>query len=1242
MGFRSNIGFENLSLDLLREIEELATRFESELSQSRNPRLEDYLNQASPEIKKALLGELILLELEYQQKEFSPSLISSYLKRFREHPEVVEQVLTHRAERDSRQSTISSRALESSRISKISASAPDELENSKSKKKVWIRDYYLIKKLGEGGMGTVYLAIHSLLEKRVALKLLRLDRNRDSKYISRFEAEMKAIGNLKHANIVAATDAGEVGGRYYLAMEYIEGVDLAKLIKRLGPLSIADACEIIAQASEALHHAHSTGWIHRDVKPSNLMVSSSGDVKLLDLGLAVATAYRSADSKLTQEGQVVGTPLYMAPETFDDERSVDSRADLYGLGIVFAELLTGLSPRDFTADNSSRMEALTSRTDLPSDLLAVIIRMLDHEPSKRMASAQEVSERIDAHRSNSNLKALFERYETRLQWDLSQTKRVDRGSSNQTAPALLPSSTATHQVARSWQSVAVWLSIALGGLSFLVASVALLLIFFGRGTSSVPASDLATIRIREYPAGVVVGDRGLLDRDTKLVYSLGIGDTDIPAGTYVLVDEAGTILDQDEINLFAGETLVLSLPAEVESEVEPSQPTIPFVPYLPNEPGFFARYATTIVQASESGEMQTTHPYVVVTLLGNEIKDGSQLVWIKLEVMDESRHEFAVLSIDRESLEREHRFVVRAGWVGFTIPDWMKRMKDALGPTLVVPFEADRDLITEQIKAWGYTINERRINVHDAMALLYEMSPLGAQEAVRKLRGAIDVATDRLEESVESPDPLGGAPIDCQVVDVNCESMFVPVRLRTRKEARPRRIPLGVVHVQHKSDELETTLNLVDYGRHADVESFVSHVSQMTSAATKTVETDVPTPPDFAKATLPTVAGSWSTLLGSLSVGSRASNFELTLKSLGSDDFEGLRIHWIDIKLTAGSASDVAHHYIVAIDEQSYMERQDFVWVAGWEIVGDLKIDLEWNASLRNQILEWKGVEVSAPPIQIEDVLVLMFDAKGLSSTSKLAVVRAQVANELVIREMDRQKQESEKKTRTELVVRGMEWRLEPDEGKLGAAYRIMRSENVPFYFVEVFLSVPPTSPSDQNSMQLNAKLNDFGVLPVGELPKIDAYRAAFEQTTAELEEREIRAWRDNTDRIFGIHQYKDYVYQRSRRRFMVQVEDVDGKLQLVDPSLLDDEHRTWLVQKAGQSWELSDGSKIMLALPVSWQSPDITLWDPSLMLIRLRRTDDTSTTDIDAIDGRLSYGEWRSLRERLETTLRTVPDDEE
>ena len=194
-------------------------------------------------------------------------------------------------------------------------------------------NYELLGVLGRGGMGVVFLARHRQLNRRVALKVVRPDALSSGEARRRFQREIQILGGLNHPGIVMATDAGTVGSGAYLVMELIDGADLGRVVREGGPLTIEAACEAGRQVADALAAAHGSGAVHRDVKPSNIMVDFSGRVRLLDFGLAHMTLMTHHSGE-TSVGRLLGTLDYMAPEQADGERQVDARADLYGLGTL--------------------------------------------------------------------------------------------------------------------------------------------------------------------------------------------------------------------------------------------------------------------------------------------------------------------------------------------------------------------------------------------------------------------------------------------------------------------------------------------------------------------------------------------------------------------------------------------------------------------------------------------------------------------------------------------------------------------------------------------------------------------------------------------------------------------------------------------------------------------------------------------------------------------------------------------
>src|SRR5215471_7064583 len=252
--------------------------------------------------------------------------------------------------------------------------------------------YRIVRKLGTGGMANVYLAEDEVLGRRVAIKILDDRHAGDDQFIERFRREAKNAAGLSHPNIVSIYDRGEAEGTYYIAMEYLDGRSLKELILTRGPAPVSVAVDYARQMLSALRFAHRNGIVHRDIKPHNVLVDAEGHLKVTDFGIA-----RAGTSQMTEEGSFIGTAQYLSPEQARGTQ-VDQRSDLYSLGIVLYELLTGNVP--FGGDTPVEIamkhlqatpEPLTvKRPDAPKALEQVVLRALAKDPAARYQSADEM------------------------------------------------------------------------------------------------------------------------------------------------------------------------------------------------------------------------------------------------------------------------------------------------------------------------------------------------------------------------------------------------------------------------------------------------------------------------------------------------------------------------------------------------------------------------------------------------------------------------------------------------------------------------------------------------------------------------------------------------------------------------------------------------------------------------------------------------------------------------------------
>ncbi|HEY7330050.1 MAG TPA: serine/threonine-protein kinase [Gemmataceae bacterium] len=273
-----------------------------------------------------------------------------------------------------------------------------------------LESYVLLERLGEGGMGQVFKARNWKLNRPVALKIIRKERLNNPEIVHRFQREVRASARLNHPNVVHAFDCGECDQRHFYVMEYVDGLDLAKHVRRNGPLPIEQACDCIRQAALGLQHAYERGLVHRDIKPHNLLLAKGSDgqplIKILDMGLARLD--RGEDSMnsgtMTHEGAVMGTLDYIAPEQARNAHLADTRADLYSLGCTLYYLLTGqpVFPSGTPTEKLLKHQfqpppsVHAHRTDVPASLAAVLQRLLAKQPEQRFQTPAETAAAMSA------------------------------------------------------------------------------------------------------------------------------------------------------------------------------------------------------------------------------------------------------------------------------------------------------------------------------------------------------------------------------------------------------------------------------------------------------------------------------------------------------------------------------------------------------------------------------------------------------------------------------------------------------------------------------------------------------------------------------------------------------------------------------------------------------------------------------------------------------------------------------
>ena len=284
--------------------------------------------------------------------------------------------------------------------------------------------YEIIKTIGEGGMANVYLAHDTILDRKVAIKVLRGDLSNDEKFIRRFKREALSVSNLSHPNIVEVYDVGEEDGNYYIVMEYIEGKTLKQLLQKRGALTLTEVIDIMSQLTDGLAHAHEAYIIHIDIKPQNIMIEDNGRIKITDFGIAMALN----STQLTQTNSVMGSVHYLPPEQANG-KGATVKSDIYSLGILMYELLTGSVP--FKGDTAVEIALKHMKEKIPSvrkqnptipqSVENIILKATAKNPKNRYDSVREMHADLETALEKDNEKRLVYEYPEN---DLEETKVI--------------------------------------------------------------------------------------------------------------------------------------------------------------------------------------------------------------------------------------------------------------------------------------------------------------------------------------------------------------------------------------------------------------------------------------------------------------------------------------------------------------------------------------------------------------------------------------------------------------------------------------------------------------------------------------------------------------------------------------------------------------------------------------------------------------------------------------------------
>lgn len=386
--------YAELSDEQLLQLNELTEQFEVELSAGSAPSIESVVEQAPAEIRSALLAELIAVEVEHRQLQGEAPSHGEYLQRFPYDGPPISSVFADISDEplppEYDQTVVGTQSI-------LRDDTQPALEPATGDMPEEFGRYQIEKVLGEGGMGSVYLARDTQLGRRVALKVPKLVAT-DADGIERFQREARAMATVEHPNLCPVYDVGEIDGRQYLTMAFVDGPTLTSFLRKGYAVPGSQAAAIVQKLALALQVAHEAGIVHRDLKPPNVMINSRNEPVIMDFGLA--RQENPNDETLTREGMIVGSPAYMSPEQVGGE-AVGPQSDIYSLGVMLYEMLCGRRP--YEGSVMSVLGRITSvdpepvgqvHAEVHPKLSAICMKALSRDPTERFASAAEFAEAL--------------------------------------------------------------------------------------------------------------------------------------------------------------------------------------------------------------------------------------------------------------------------------------------------------------------------------------------------------------------------------------------------------------------------------------------------------------------------------------------------------------------------------------------------------------------------------------------------------------------------------------------------------------------------------------------------------------------------------------------------------------------------------------------------------------------------------------------------------------------------------
>lgn len=1054
-----------------------------------------------------------------------------------------------------------------------------------------IRDYQIQQLIGEGGMGHVYRAIHEKLNRVVAIKVLRRDRLESGEAIARFEREMQVVAKLDHPQIVRALDAGDNSGQPYLVMEFLEGVDLGRIIKRLGRLKLSEACLILQQVAIALHYAHEHKILHRDVKPSNVMVTVDGKVKLLDLGLAQILE-RNNDPRLSSVDRAVGTLAYMAPEQWQPDGAISARSDIYSLGVTFLEMLTGIHPNPPNTSVDDVLDMLSKRSGIDVTLLQLVRSMTSPHSDQRPSSMKEILPSLSAFTRGVQLSETISRYQ--------------RTTNRPGAPVMHSSTIHSRSLPVSFAPVA-WsetLRKRLGVFMLAMSIFIMVLVFvwnaFYRTTlkqgglrSSDPVVEALASPVDPDPrvpeegnleiiprgdvAKQMLEDGGVFAWDAKNLknHSLREGMNQLEPGTYTLRFDAPEDLEElADIRVADGGVRKVQLTTSL---------TKPFqFPSLPEELNTYAAYHGTLWRSGWPKDTDLAYNIRMQLVDRIEENDGRTSLWLKIEITTHQSSgdyiETAWLRIDEGRWRDEYRFEVLEGYVrasgnsiALLVDEGMsentRTVSTQKSGDIVVKFDPQQDMLLEVA---GDTLPELRLSIQDFIVLFFGDDQMSsANETIRKLRAELPKTGDR-NAWIQ---PVAGSRGEVPCYVVSSRTRFMSTYLPGYMMARRKSEPFGFVRLEVNTPMMKALCVITSSGVGKVDTGDIDRIRATPVVTKENVQRSIA----WDRATLPKDA-SVSTWHGAIELPNMPKqNIEITASAGGLEVIDGKGCRCVELQVASyhERGEDIQKESArIYVDEAAYKTRGDLVIKRGWFSFGDSLeeshvFECPANIDLM-KIIEKRMVlepDIRLQRFGVVDAISILFD-KDFVPLSPFGLLRKQVKADRV--------GENPRRTAVSIAVAGGtpipgELWTSPENSR--ASYRIRKSSRIPFSLVDITFSG-----GSKASIRLELKHHHW-VEPgesVSDLVGADSeLSASVKATEREWVEKSIPNWRVWT------WEYQDRTYKayaeyggttnylgttNDRTKVTVILRNRRGDEVRIPSTALDDDDWNWA--RKGREWK--------------------------------------------------------------------------